>query len=190
MTEYYFTRHGESQANVDEVFAGILDSPLTQKGREAAKVEGDRLAQTGVSYDLILCSPLSRAKETAEIIALAVGYPVADVIVEELLCERSFGKLAGQSWSSVPDEAADMIVQQGGESIADLTHRVRRALGVVQELSLGKQSVLIVGHGTWYQMAEALLDGREGNTFLESANLPNNTVVEIRLEGFTNENAA
>jgi len=178
MTKYYFTRHGESQANIDRVFAGVMDSPLTEKGRRSAEAEGRRLAEAGCTYDLIISSPLSRAVETAQIIAAETNCK-EPIIIESLLLERSFGDLAGRPWNSIIDETSDSIIKAGGESIDAMEKRVSLAIGKIQELSAGKKSVLLVGHGTWYQMAATILSGKAGETFLEADNLPNNQVVKL-----------
>ncbi|HPR09147.1 histidine phosphatase family protein [Candidatus Saccharibacteria bacterium] len=182
MTRYYFTRHGESQANVDQIFAGSsMDSPLTEVGRMAAQEEGKRLKEVGLSFDLIVWSPLSRALETAKIIAQMTQYPQDKIGVEELLLERSFGTLAGKPWSIVEDESATMISAMGGESIDDIARRVRLALVRITQIAVGKHSILIVGHGSWYQMAESLLLGKDPSSFLEANSLPNNVVVPFPL---------
>lgn len=180
MTKYYFTRHGESYANADRIFAGIVDSPLTEKGRDEARAEGKRLEREKRTFSLIISSPLSRAYETATIIAEAVRY-TSEILTLELLTERSFGALAGKPWSSVEDEASDLFVEFGGESIAELSERVVKALDCIRELSSGQQAVLIVGHGSWYQMANTLLHGKKAQSFLESMSIPNNKIVEFRL---------
>lgn len=181
MTKYYFTRHGESQANVDRTFAGAADSPLTEKGRAAAKAEGERLVATGQSFDLIISSPLSRAKDTADILAESLSYPLQEIAIEPLLTERSFGRLVGKPWDSLPDETSDIFAEEGGESIEVLARRVTDSLQVVRDISQAKTSVLIVGHGTWHQMAVALLSNKKPSAFLEVHGLPNNTVVEFPL---------
>ncbi len=181
MTKYYFTRHGESQANVDRIFAGAAESPLTEKGRADAQAEGERLAASGQWFDLIISSSLSRAKDTADIIASALNYSADGIVVEPLLVERSFGSLVGDSWDSVPDGDSDIFAEAGGESLLDLAERARLSLQKAQEASVGKHSVLIVGHGNWYQMAVAVLTGVQPTAFLEVHGLPNNTVVEFPL---------
>lgn len=181
MTHYFFTRHGESQANVDQVFAGVMDSPLTDKGRADAAIEGQRLRADGLTFDLIISSPLTRAKETAEILARAVRYSTDAIIVDSCLVERSFGILAGKPWSTIEDETATTISDMGGESIDEFAQRVKLALAWIAQASIGKQSVLIVGHGSWYQMAESLLMGKAANDFLEAKSLPNNVVVDFPL---------
>jgi len=65
----YLVRHGESQANVDVVFAGRhTNSPLTKKGREQAHTEGERLLSEGIVIDRIITSGAERAVHTAEIL--------------------------------------------------------------------------------------------------------------------------
>lgn len=181
MTHYFFTRHGESQANVDQVFAGAAESPLTPKGIADAAAEGRRLASLGTRYDLIICSALSRAAKTAELIAKEVGYPIEKIVIEPLLHERSFGSLVGKPWDSVPDETSPVFIEVGGESIDELAIRVRNSFRNIENLSADKESVLIVGHGTWYQMAVALLSGKQPSAFLEIHGIPNNTVVDLPL---------
>lgn len=189
-TRYYFTRHGESQANVDRVFAGNSESPLTEKGKADATDEAKRLAQGKVEYDLIISSPLERAKDTANIIAVELGYPTARIVTNELLAERSFGDLVGKRWDSIPDEASDLIVTAGGESVTDFASRVQRGLNVIVDLAKDKASVLIVGHGSWFQMAETIIGRANTKEYIEATSLPNNKVVEMQMEGYINGRAA
>lgn len=178
-TQYFFTRHGQSQANVDEVFAGAAETPLTEKGQAGAASEAQRLLRLAVQYDLIISSTLSRARDTATIMANILGYPPLKIIYSELLVERDFGKLVGRPWSLIENEMSEAIVEAGGESIDALSQRVIEGVHKIIELSEGKSQVLIVGHGTWYQMAETLLQGRDRTAFVEANNLPNNMVVAI-----------
>lgn len=181
MTKYFFIRHGESQANVDRVFAGVMESPLTEKGRQAARAEGDRLRAANETFDLIISSPLERARKTAQIIAQATGYNVTDIIIEPLLTERNFGSIAGQSWDSLPNEASDVFKEAGGESLDELATRVSAAVERIKILGRGKNRILLIGHGSWYQMAETILEGRHARTFLESTSIPNNQVFSIAI---------
>ncbi len=66
----YFVRHGESQNNVEGVFAGQRnDSQLTEKGKKQARAAGKEFQDKRVRIDRIISSPLKRALGTAEIIA-------------------------------------------------------------------------------------------------------------------------
>ena len=62
----YLIRHGETDYNKMKRNQGQIDIPLNEYGRELAEKTREGLAE--VPFDLCLCSPLSRARETAEII--------------------------------------------------------------------------------------------------------------------------
>jgi broad specificity phosphatase PhoE len=70
----YFIRHGESEANLRHVFAGQKDnSALTDKGREQARLEGEKIKSLNLSISKIISSPLIRAHDTAKIVAGIIG---------------------------------------------------------------------------------------------------------------------
>lgn len=62
MGKIYFVRHGESEWNVTDQICGQTDVPLTEKGHKQAEETGKNIVESGISADLILCSPLLRAK--------------------------------------------------------------------------------------------------------------------------------
>ena len=82
---FVFLRHGESIGNAQARWQGQSDYPLTEKGRAQAQALAERWKAEGAKFDLIIASPLGRAKETAEIIAPAVGAPVE---FDPILLER------------------------------------------------------------------------------------------------------
>jgi probable phosphoglycerate mutase len=183
MTTYYFTRHGESQANVDRVFAGWMDSPLTAKGRQEANEEGTRLAREGTIFDLIMSSPLSRAHDTATIIAEALDYPTAAIITLEELKERSVGGYEGRPNDSLNGQPrhVDAIGEAGGEAREAFARRVSKALAVIRTESVGKQNVLIVAHAGWYKMAKCLIEQKSTEEFYLLQSPENNKVVPFPL---------
>lgn len=65
-------RHGETDANVAGVVSGQTDSKLTERGRAQARAARDPARALSISD--IVASPLTRALETAEIIAAATGH--------------------------------------------------------------------------------------------------------------------
>ena len=68
----YLVRHGDA---VPEEDAGSdRDRWLSPRGREAARVLGRLLRETRVEPDAIVCSPLPRAVQTAELVAAGVDY--------------------------------------------------------------------------------------------------------------------
>jgi len=79
MTKYYFVRHGESESNCDGVLAGHLDYPLTDNGIRQAIDAAKSIKESGVKFDSMLSSPLSRAYDTAKIIASFNQYKEEDI---------------------------------------------------------------------------------------------------------------
>lgn len=108
-----FVRHGQTDFNVERRFQGVIDRPLNDHGRRQARQAGVVLAsrvltpsaQVGVNVApqarpriQMLCSPLSRAHETAQILHacfLDAGANVDGLSVDERLIERDFGVFEG-----------------------------------------------------------------------------------------------
>ncbi|MBN2256915.1 MAG: histidine phosphatase family protein [Anaerolineaceae bacterium] len=85
-------RHGRSLGNENGFLQGQQDVPLTDEGRNQARLLAERWFEDQVHFDLVITSPLSRAKETADIIVNRLGCPI---VAEPLLMERNVGSLAG-----------------------------------------------------------------------------------------------
>jgi len=90
--DFVFLRHGQSAGNVEGRFQGQSDFPLTSVGREQARDLGARWLAMGVMIDLILSSPLVRARETSEIIAGLLKSPVQS---DPIWMERNAGEVTG-----------------------------------------------------------------------------------------------
>ncbi len=93
-TNLYLIRHGEAHSNVDGTIAGMAsDIGLTERGVLQAQRLRDRLAVTGeIAADALIASTLPRARQTAEIIAPALGLPV---ILDDEAQERRPGEADG-----------------------------------------------------------------------------------------------
>lgn len=139
MRKLYFIRHGLSELNVQGKFAGHTETPLTDEGRHQAKNAGELAKHYAI--DLIVSSPLSRALETAQIIAKEIGYPQDKIMVHKLLIERAFGVLEGQPWA--PDLNLDGISDL--ETDDTLISRAHLALHWLE--SLPANNILVVSHG-------------------------------------------
>jgi probable phosphoglycerate mutase len=126
-------RHGETALSTERRFAGRGDIPLTEEGLRQAAAAAKRLAARG-GIDVIVTSPLRRARQTADAVALATGAPL---LADDGLVETDFGKWEGMTIAEVsqrwPDEASAWIgsvdvAPPGGESFADVIDRVNAAL--------------------------------------------------------------
>ena len=144
-TILYFVRHGESAANAAHVFAGQRDSPLTQRGREQAKVVARALEH--VHFDRLVTSTLSRTRDTAA--EIAAGRDIAVEAFDELK-EIDLGEAAGKQFDEMrglPNYDGEGFTQwPGGESLDQVVTRAMRVIdGLVRE-SPGR-TICIVGHG-------------------------------------------
>lgn len=90
--QFTFLRHGESVGNAEARWQGQAEFPLTERGRAQARALADRWKRERIKFDYVISSPLSRAKETAEIIASKLGLLVE---VDPLWLERDNGEFAG-----------------------------------------------------------------------------------------------
>lgn len=161
----YFVRHGQSQANADGTIAGWRDSLLTTKGVQQAEVEATMIDESGIQFDVILASPLSRAYDTAEIIADKIGYPQEAIIVCPDLREKSNGSLEGCTKEELRKYGEQDIVAAGGESFQDFYDRVRRMNDTIEAERMAGKSVLVVGHSGFYRMAQVIEQGLRPSDF-------------------------
>jgi broad specificity phosphatase PhoE len=114
----YFARHGESQANVDQVFAGInRPAPLTEVGRQQALLAARGILEMNIRIDGIVFSPLERASETAEIISDSLGMDSASISFDARLIEYDVGTLAGRPTQGVTP--AQLVGTIGGRVTAN-----------------------------------------------------------------------
>ena len=89
-------RHGQSQANLDNIFTGWTDSPLTAKGVAQAKKVGQILAKRGYQYTAVHTSYMQRAIITANLILAAQDQLYLPIYKTWRLNERHYGALSGQ----------------------------------------------------------------------------------------------
>lgn len=151
-TRLYLIRHGQSFGNAEHMMVGMAtDRGLSELGRTQAAHLRDRLAATGeLAADVLIASSLPRARETAEIIAPALGLPVRlDDDVHELRSGEGEGLGFEQHqalYGGWPGRAATEPVDPGGESWTEFSERVTRALERITTEHAGR-SVVVVCHG-------------------------------------------
>lgn len=144
MSGFYFTRHGQTVWNVENKICGATDSPLTEKGRQQAQELGQKIADGDYGIDEILYSPLSRARDTALLIAQMTGIPARE---EPRLKEQNFGK-----WESTPRNGEEFKLDkrnfatdyEGGESMLRLCQRIYNLLDEVK--AEPEKTYLLVAH--------------------------------------------
>ena len=88
-------RHGESEWNKKNIFTGIRNPDLTDKGLIEAVWAGRVLKGEGLHFDVAFTSKLKRAQHTLDIILGEIGGEIPDVIEDPALNERDYGELSG-----------------------------------------------------------------------------------------------
>lgn len=146
-------RHGQTDWNREDRMQGSSDIPLNDTGRAQAREAASALA--GRHWDAIVSSPLSRARETAEIIAAELGLPLGPAYPE--LVERDYGPHEG-------DNSTDCIRRYPNRDYPDaetLDEVVERGLAGLERISadLPNADVLVVAHGTIIRYTLARLAG-------------------------------
>ena len=151
MKHIYYCRHGECELNLQKVFAGRSDSPLTDLGREQALSAGQDILQKGIKIDKIVSSSLWRAYETAVIIAREIGYLEADIQTSDLFVERNFGMLEGTPRTEFFDAHSyqDIDLAPRAETIEQLHQRADQAFALIE--SLPDENILIVSHSAFFR---------------------------------------
>lgn len=140
-------RHGETAWSRVRRHTGRTDVPLTDAGREQARAAGRALA--GRSFDLVLCSPLSRASETAALAGL-------DAVPDPDLVEWDYGAVEGRTTADVRDERPGWEVWRdgppGGEPLPAVGARADRV--IARLLDAGGDAV-VVAHGHFLRVLGA-----------------------------------
>lgn len=162
----YLMRHGETDWNVAGRWQGHTDVPLNATGREQAHAVAETLRHAGLRR--VVSSDLSRARETAHIVATRLGIEL--VYVDASLRERAFGPFEGLtreecvrlhpvSWQAWREE---QVAPEGAEDMATLAVRVVAGLRrVAEEVARDEAAVLVVTHGGALRAALAQATGTQ-----------------------------
>lgn len=179
MIRLTFVRHGATAWNAAARFQGQTDVPLSDLGREQARGVAERLR--GTAFDQLRSSDLSRARETAAIVA-----PDRDVQTDARWREFDFGRWEGLTWDEIAasdpryagTEPADVRIYAppGGETFADVQRRVRQAIAEIA--ASGAQTPLVVTHAGAIHAALAVLLAEPPRVKLAPA-----SITTVRFEG-------
>lgn len=149
MKKIFLVRHGLTKGNVDKIFTGQTETPLASEGKTQAVATGKEFATNGLSFDLIVTSPLSRAHQTAEYIAKQIGYPKEQIETNALFIERNFGVLEGTPVELFLGNHSPKQLDQveGAETLAQMQKRAAKALDYLKTKKA--DSILVVSHGSF-----------------------------------------
>lgn len=155
-TQFGLLRHGQTDWNINFLLQGVTDIPMNDTGIEQVRLAAQALQAS--DWDVVLTSPLTRAKQTAEIIASHVGFD--EILEHELLIERSFGEAEGLSHEQWRAKYANLDEIPGGESRTQLAERSQRLLDYVSSEFKGMR-VLAISHGALIRGLLAIASNNE-----------------------------
>lgn len=164
---YILMRHGEGEHNVRKVLSSSVsnDHRLTDRGRGEAKASGRELKARKI--DLIIASPLVRARETAELVAKELGLESDSVIFDDRLREVGYG-----DWDNLEDrlysdpayypslKSKFEKAPPGGEDLNDVKRRVGRFIYETDAKYSGR-NILIISHESPLWLMAAVAKGAD-----------------------------
>ena len=180
----YIIRHGITDWNIRKKLQGQTDISLNEEGRLMAQKAAEEIRDT--HFDLCYCSPLIRAKETADILLSGRNIPI---ITDERLMEMGFGICEGiEDYRNAEDTTIPVLFRtpekytdppEGAESLDDLFRRTGEFL---EELVFPKlkdgTDILIVGHGAMNSSIISRIRSLPRSEFW-SAGIPNCRLIKL-----------
>ena len=151
-------RHGQTDLNLQgRLQGGGSDRPLNDTGIAQAHAAVDALRDTGVEWDVVVSSPLVRARRTAEIVADGLGLDLGPALPG--LTERDYGELE----EADEDEVERLWPGKTEPTIEPLTSVVRRGLHALDDIrsDYGERNVVAVCHGTIIRYTLSEIVGRK-----------------------------
>lgn len=165
-------RHGETDFNKENRYAGSIDVPLNEKGRNDASQGAKHIRS--VTFDVTLASPLKRAIETATLLTEG-SIPIIPCPYAR---ERNYGILQGLTSADVEEIRPPIhFIKRGGdyhsldpphaETFEELRDRATALYNHIIDKYMGKR-ILVVSHGVFLQQFHGLLRGKDWVESLDS----------------------
>lgn len=138
-------RHGQTDWNKTKILQGTKDIPLNEDGLAQAEIAYNALLNEDI--DVVYCSPLTRTRQTAEVVLSGRNIPI---IYDDRIVERRFGVAEGRSTSEIDFDSTWIPGQppmyEGMETFEMLLERISGFFDDIYEKNKDK-TVLVVTHG-------------------------------------------
>jgi 2,3-bisphosphoglycerate-dependent phosphoglycerate mutase len=194
MSKLILMRHGQSQWNLEDKFAGFANPLLTPLGEEQAQQAGEKFKALGIMPQIIFTSTLQRAWRTAEIIHESLS-PKTDlpIIRSDDLRERDYGELTGINREEAKVKFGEEQVRiwrrsysdgaPGGESLENVVTRARPYFEEhILPLLLRGEDAAIVSHGNTTRALLVVL-GLETPKSIEKVEIPIGIPYVVKFDG-------
>ena len=169
-----FVRHGETDLNYPvRRMQGVSDYDLNINGIKQAEDIKNKLAEE--DFDIIISSPLKRAKRTAEIIN---ELKKIDIIFDDRIIERNYGQLEGQLFKKEYCNLDYDFESIGGESINIYKARLKDFIFEIKKKYYNKK-VLVVAHNGVISVISCILEGEPEDKNFENRGIKNGEIKEF-----------
>lgn len=146
----YLIRHGQTAGDVENRYGGAYDDELTDEGKAQAQELADKLS--GSNIQILFCSPLKRARQTAEILKIKLNCEIK--IIEDLRERNKNGILTGMTKDEAKTKYPELVEElkdyrnqiQGAESQNDFAERIKKSFIEVTS-GVNYSTIGIVTHG-------------------------------------------
>lgn len=166
----YMMRHGETDWNRRHLWQGRTDIPLNEKGRYVAELTREGLKD--IKFDVAYCSPLCRAKETAQIVLR--GRDI-ELIEDARIIEMGFGPYEGKDMRNIDEkvrvffeEPESYEVPEGAESFEEILGREKSFLDeLCANPKYQDSNILIATHGAALRGLMAVIEEKPISRYWE-----------------------
>ncbi len=174
--KFYIIRHGQTNWNKEAKIQGKTDIELNEEGIKQANKAKEIMKNYPI--DIIVSSPLKRAKRTAEIINEEKNVPI---ILDKAIEERGFGDFEGKIRKEIQDEILNSEIlddyqlnkqYKGVETIQSLCGRVWTLLDYLKR-DYAEKNILLVTHGGVMVAVNGYFNGVNDKGILERVYLEN-----------------
>ena len=176
----YFIRHGQTDWNLQKKIQGITDIPLNETGIREAQSAAVEIAKK--KWNRMISSPLSRARQTAEILNKDIGFPIE---TDERLCEFDLGDLEGQPLSHLTPSVWQALAENPQSLNAEgLPAAYARISAFMQEIPKEPDTLVVMHSGLFKVIAYYLKhpNGFDYNLFAPDYRdlwIPNTTLIPV-----------
>ena len=174
----YVVRHGQTDWNLRNVLQGSSDIELNNTGKNQATILEKNLAN--INFDYIICSPLKRAIQTAEIINKYRNVPI---FINDSIKERSFGTLEGKKSPKISEywDYLKNINKNNVEKVQDFFKRINEFMELIITRYRDKDLLIVAHYGVMIAI-DCYINGFKPNYDLNNYFFDNATYVKYKID--------